>query len=100
MIDRRYVDELLSGKVALITGSASGIGLDCAKEMARNGAAVVVADIDYAAAEAAAASIVNEGREAYAVEVDLSARDSVESFDGGLNTHQPSLADVRAFSEG
>jgi NAD(P)-dependent dehydrogenase (short-subunit alcohol dehydrogenase family) len=47
----------LSEKCALITGAASGIGLACARQMAAQGAAVVLADIDVAAGQAAAASI-------------------------------------------
>ncbi|MDI4664021.1 SDR family oxidoreductase [Xanthobacter autotrophicus] len=44
----------LSGKVALVTGAASGIGLAAAQALARQGAHVVLADRDGAAAEAAA----------------------------------------------
>lgn len=36
----------LSGKVALVTGAASGIGRSCAILMAKQGASIVVADID------------------------------------------------------
>jgi NAD(P)-dependent dehydrogenase (short-subunit alcohol dehydrogenase family) len=46
----------LSGKVALVTGAASGIGLATARRFAEQGATVVVADVNIAAAEAAAAS--------------------------------------------
>jgi 3-hydroxybutyrate dehydrogenase len=40
----------LSGKSALITGGASGIGAACARELARQGATVTVADVDEASA--------------------------------------------------
>ncbi|MCC7226037.1 MAG: SDR family NAD(P)-dependent oxidoreductase, partial [Burkholderiaceae bacterium] len=39
----------LQGKVALVTGAASGIGKECAVTMARLGATVVIADLNPAA---------------------------------------------------
>ena len=50
----------LPGKRALVTGGGSGIGLACAREFARRGPHVVVADVDRAAAEAAAAEVAGE----------------------------------------
>ncbi|WP_375286068.1 SDR family NAD(P)-dependent oxidoreductase [Sphingomonas sp.] len=47
----------LAGKIALVTGAASGIGLACAAAMARQGARVFLADIDDAAGAAAADAI-------------------------------------------
>jgi NAD(P)-dependent dehydrogenase (short-subunit alcohol dehydrogenase family) len=47
----------LEGKVALISGGASGIGLATARRLAEEGAAVVLADIDREAAERACAGI-------------------------------------------
>ena len=41
----------LEGKVAIVTGAGSGIGEATARLMAREGASVVVSDIDTAAAE-------------------------------------------------
>ncbi|MCG5237074.1 SDR family NAD(P)-dependent oxidoreductase [Xanthobacter oligotrophicus] len=54
----------LSGKVALVTGAASGIGLAAAQLLARQGAHVVLADRDGAAAEAAAQALTAEGARA------------------------------------
>lgn len=39
-------DRELSGRVALVTGGASGIGLACARELSRRGARVAIADAD------------------------------------------------------
>jgi NAD(P)-dependent dehydrogenase (short-subunit alcohol dehydrogenase family) len=47
----------LSGKVGLVTGGARGIGFEAARALSRRGAKVVIADLDQAAAEAAAARI-------------------------------------------
>ncbi|MFG1178806.1 SDR family NAD(P)-dependent oxidoreductase [Xanthobacter versatilis] len=54
----------LSGKVALVTGAASGIGLAAAQLLARQGAHVVLADRDGAAAEAAAQALGAAGMRA------------------------------------
>jgi 3-hydroxybutyrate dehydrogenase len=60
--------ENLAGRVAVVTGGASGIGEACATRLAADGAAVVVADLNAGAAAAVAGRI--GGR---AVEVDLAA---------------------------
>lgn len=58
----------LDGRVALVTGGGSGIGAGCARRLAADGAAVVVADFDQAAAERVASEI---GESASAVPVDV-----------------------------
>jgi NAD(P)-dependent dehydrogenase (short-subunit alcohol dehydrogenase family) len=57
----------LEGKVAIVTGSGRGLGLAYARELARQGASVVVNDVDPAAAADAAASVKAAGGTAVAV---------------------------------
>jgi NAD(P)-dependent dehydrogenase (short-subunit alcohol dehydrogenase family) len=56
----------LSGKVSVITGSGRGLGLAYARALAAHGSAVVVNDVDEAAAKAAAEEIVAAGGRAVA----------------------------------
>jgi len=72
----------LAGRVSLITGAASGIGLATAEWFCREGAAVVLADTQLAKAEEAAARLRAAGGRAVAAAVDVTqteqVRDSVE----------------------
>lgn len=61
----------LTGKVALITGAASGIGKEIAREFARQGAKVVIADLALDAASATANEIKHTGGMAMAVAMDV-----------------------------
>ncbi|HEY4941964.1 MAG TPA: SDR family NAD(P)-dependent oxidoreductase [Rhizomicrobium sp.] len=67
------------GRTAFITGGASGIGLGMARALGRAGMNVVVADIDLAAAKAAAERLVSEQIKAAPVFVDVTDRASVKS---------------------
>ena len=62
----------MKGRVAVITGSASGLGFAVASRMAAEGASVVIADIDEAGGEAAAARLRESGSKAVAVATDVS----------------------------
>ena len=70
------------GKVALVTGAGSGIGEACAKDLAQNGAKVVVTDINLEAAERVAREITEAGGEANAMKHDTASpednREAVE----------------------
>jgi NAD(P)-dependent dehydrogenase (short-subunit alcohol dehydrogenase family) len=67
-----------SGKVAIITGGGSGIGLATAKLLAENGARVVLADIDAAAVEKAAQTIATTGAKTRSIAIDVTKRDDVQ----------------------
>src|SRR5579859_6479826 len=67
----------LTGKVAIVTGSASGMGRETARYFAAAGASVIVADRDEAPAEAVAAELRDAGRKALAVRVDIADEASV-----------------------
>src|SRR5437016_12289058 len=61
----------LSGKVAVITGAASGIGAASAIAMAREGARVVAADLNEAGAKGVVEQIEKAGGQALAVRADV-----------------------------
>lgn len=95
----------LAGKVAIITGSASGIGAGTAAAFAREGASVVIADVNLRAAEQQAASIAAAGGTALAMAVDLADEASILAMIeatvgkfGGLDVLHNNAADTRTSS--
>ncbi len=62
----------LEGKVAIVTGGAHGFGKAYVMGYAREGAKVVIADVDFSAAKANAEALEAEGKEALALKVDVS----------------------------
>lgn len=67
-----------TGKVAVVTGAAGGIGKAVALAMAERGAVVVVADVDEAGAEQTAGEVQALGRQALAVRCDVASDADVE----------------------
>jgi NAD(P)-dependent dehydrogenase (short-subunit alcohol dehydrogenase family) len=70
----------LEGRVSIITGSASGIGRASAKEFAKEGALVVVADINLAGAQETVKQIEAAGGVALAVKTDVADPASVKDL--------------------
>ncbi|MFC5747884.1 SDR family NAD(P)-dependent oxidoreductase [Actinomadura rugatobispora] len=70
----------LQGKIAVITGAASGIGAATARRVAAEGASTVVADLNKDGAAAVAEEITSSGGTATAVGVDLGDTDSVRAM--------------------
>jgi meso-butanediol dehydrogenase/(S,S)-butanediol dehydrogenase/diacetyl reductase len=68
------------GKVAVVTGAASGIGAATVRRFAREGAAVVVADINAAGAQTVADEIAATGARALAVTVDVTDAGRVDAM--------------------
>jgi NAD(P)-dependent dehydrogenase (short-subunit alcohol dehydrogenase family) len=68
----------LSGKVAVVTGAASGIGLALATRFAEEGMKLVLADVEAAPLEAARAALAARGAKAIAVLTDVSREEDVK----------------------
>ena len=80
-----------AGRLAVVTGGASGIGAAVARELAAGGARVVIADLDLARAQSLAAELGGEARR-----VDVCERDQVLALFAGL----PGAPDVLVTSAG
>ena len=70
----------LEGRVAVVTGAASGVGLGIAEVLAAEQARVVVVDVDFASAERAAESVKSAGGCALAVEADVVDRATMDAM--------------------
>ena len=69
----------LDGKVAIVTGAAQGIGQAIATSLARDGADVMVMDLDVARCRETIDAIEKEGRRALALQVNVAEWDSVKT---------------------
>jgi 3-hydroxybutyrate dehydrogenase len=69
----------LKDKVAVVTGAASGIGREIARTFAREGARVVIADLDQAGADAAAGEIEAAGGAAIGIAMDVTDEAEVDA---------------------
>jgi NAD(P)-dependent dehydrogenase (short-subunit alcohol dehydrogenase family) len=70
----------LQGKVAVVTGGASGIGAALADRFAAEGVRLVIADVEEAALEKAVARLTEAGAEAIGVRTDVTSFESVDAL--------------------
>jgi len=70
----------LSGKAAIVTGGAKGIGQGIAYRLAEAGAKVLIADMDEAAARTAAQELAAKGWSAAAIKTDVSSEADVQAM--------------------
>ncbi|RJX38094.1 SDR family oxidoreductase [Paenibacillus pinisoli] len=66
----------MNGKVAIVTGAGSGMGLEEARLLAQEGAKVVLTDINFDAVQAVAKSIQEDGGDAIAIKHDVASEDN------------------------
>ncbi len=69
----------LSGRTALVTGAARGIGAAIARRLAEAGALAILADRDAAEAARTAAAVAQDGLSALSLELDVTRRESVSA---------------------
>ncbi|MFZ2490707.1 MAG: SDR family NAD(P)-dependent oxidoreductase [Thermoanaerobaculia bacterium] len=69
----------LKDQVIIVTGGASGIGIEACRSLAREGARLIVADYDLSGAEKVADELGSAGTSAFAFRVDVSNAEQVEA---------------------
>jgi 3-oxoacyl-[acyl-carrier protein] reductase len=70
----------LSGKVAVVTGSGQGLGLSYAQELARQGASIVINDVNAEVAASAVESITSAGGKAVAVVAPVGSTETAQAL--------------------
>ena len=81
----------LTGKVALVTGAASGIGRACAQTLAREGAHVVATDMNEAGVQLVVDAIVASGGVARALHQDVTSEDNWQAIIDGIRHREGGL---------
>jgi NAD(P)-dependent dehydrogenase (short-subunit alcohol dehydrogenase family) len=84
----------VTGKIALITGGASGIGKACAIRLAAEGARVTLTDIDDELGQSVASQILQQGGNADYLHHDVSSESEWEAIIGHLRLAEPGGLDI------
>lgn len=84
------VDDL-TGKWAVVTGAASGIGRETALELGRRGASLAICDVDDAGLESTRKSLEALGRQVLAERVDVADREGMRSFAARVHETVPAV---------
>jgi 3-oxoacyl-[acyl-carrier protein] reductase len=79
-INRRLSMGKITGRNAIVTGSARGIGKAIAEKLASEGASVVIADVDIEAAEATSKEISSLGVRSFPIKIDVSDYKEMEAL--------------------
>lgn len=100
------INDRLKGKATIVIGGGSGIGAECARRLAAEGASVCVADLNVESAERIARWITDNGGQAFALPIDIADEDSVNEAVkaaverlGGLDGAHVNAADLRVIYE-
>lgn len=79
--------EILAGRIAAVTGAASGIGLALARAFAAEGMHVALADVDEAGLQRAVHAVEGAGVRALAVRTDVGSAEDVDAFARAILRH-------------
>src|SRR5271157_1512709 len=74
----------LANEVAIVTGGAQGIGRAVATRLAAEGASVAILDVNAVGAQATAAALVADGRQAIGIACDVTNREQVHAAIAGV----------------
>lgn len=77
----------LNGRTAVITGAASGIGLELARQFGAAGMKLVLGDVERPALDAAASSLRDAGHEVVAEEIDVRELDDIKRLEATAREH-------------
>jgi len=87
--EKEKIEVELDGKLAIVTGAGTGIGQAIATTLAKEGANVVIADVDLHSAANVAREVESIGRQALAIKTDVSDRnDVIQMVDKTLHTFE------------
>ena len=79
----------LDGLIAVVTGGAQGLGLGITEQLARDGATVIIADLQHGKGRSEAARLQADGLQVQAVHLDITDSAGVTTFfDGVIREHQ------------